>query len=183
MAERPGFMIYAEDWCAYSEEYTTEEIGQMIKALLAYFQTGEHTEFTDRGMRQFYRQATKAIDIDGQRYLKKCADNAYHRYIGICKRKGIEPLSREDWDEQRNLTDVDACQHLLTNLTNNNNNINLQSPITNTQSPKATVKGMQGGTPSRPPPQIAADCGGLPQSTVNHGESREQRKMELGLDW
>ena len=164
-------MIYAEDWDAYSEEYTTEEIGQMMKALLAYFQTGEHTEFTDRGMRQFYRQATKAIDIDGQRYLKKCADNAYHRYIGICKRKGIEPLSREDWDEQRNLTDVDERQHPLTNSTNNNTNT--QFPIANTQPPIAVVKGMQGGTPSRPPPQSAAI----------HGESREQRKTELGLEW
>lgn len=95
-----GFMIYAEDWISYTEEYTSEEIGQMLKALLAYFLYGEHTEFTDRGMRQFYRQVVKAVDLDRTRYNEKCESNAYNRYRGLCKEKGATPLNRDDWKKE-----------------------------------------------------------------------------------
>ena len=99
---QPGFLIYADDWLVYAEEYSAEEIGKMVKALLSYFCTGEHTEFADRGMRQFFRQATKAIDLDRARYEKKCLQNAYNRYKGICKQRNENPLSFEEW-----LTTVD----------------------------------------------------------------------------
>lgn len=143
MADRPGFMIYADDWITYSADYAPEEIGQMINALLAYFMTGEHTEFSDRGMRQFYRQATKAIDYDGARYIKKCEDNAYHRYTGICKQKGQTPLSREEWDERRISTDVNARQRTLTKMTNNQPPaVSIQPPSPRNQPSAATGKGI-----------------------------------------
>lgn len=138
--EQPGFMIYAEDWLVYAEEYNTEEIGTMVKALLAYFSTGEHTDFSDRGMRQFYRQATKAIDLDRKHYEDKCLHNAHNRYKGLCKKKGLEPLDFEEW-----LTMEDDCQRPSTKPTNNNNQLPIikdQSPVINSQ----WSEGMQGET-------------------------------------
>ena len=133
---QPGFMIYADDWLNYAEEYSAEEIGEMLKALLAYFTTGENAAFTDRGMRQFYRQTKKSIDFDRIRYDNKCLQNAYNRYRGTCKKKGIEPLVYEDW-----LSTVNDGQQPSTKPTNNQSpTINNQKPKTNNQSPE----GMQG---------------------------------------
>ena len=137
---QPGFMIYADDWLVYAEEYSTEEIGEMVKALLAYFNAGEYTEFGDRGMRQFFRQAAKAIDYDRKRYEDKCLHNAHNRYKGLCKKRGIEPLDFDEW-----LTTLDDGQRPSTNPTNN------QLPVIKDQSSipivkDQTPKGMQGET-------------------------------------
>ena len=62
-------------------------------------------------MRQFYRQGTKSIDRDRERYSEKCLKNAYNRYKGICKKTGIDWLEYEEWlttvnDRQRPSTMV-----------------------------------------------------------------------------
>lgn len=69
--KQPGFMLYAGDWQEYATDYDSEEIGDMVKALLKMFLTGEVTEFHDRGMRQFYRQAMKAMEADRRSYVKR----------------------------------------------------------------------------------------------------------------
>ena len=100
--KQPGFMIYVDDWELYAGDYSDEEIGQMLRALLTYFTKRERTEFSDRGMRQFFRQTAKAIDLDAKRYADKCFQNAYNRYRGTCKQRDEKPLSFEEW-----LTTVD----------------------------------------------------------------------------
>ena len=32
--KQPGFMIYAEDWACYTEDYSDEELGEMIDDIL-----------------------------------------------------------------------------------------------------------------------------------------------------
>lgn len=100
--KQPGFMIYAEDWEYYTEDYTDEEMGKMLRALLSYFNTQEQPKFSDRGMRQFFRQASGSIDRDIKRYTEKCRKNAYSRYKGMCRQRHEKPLSYEAW-----VTDVD----------------------------------------------------------------------------
>lgn len=113
--KQPGFMIYAEDWEVYTEDYSDEELGEMLRALLLYFGKSEQTTFTDRGMRQFYKLATKCIDLDVMRYEDKCRKNAYKRYQGLCKERRVKPLPYEVWLEspeqaQQQLTAVDRGQ-------------------------------------------------------------------------
>lgn len=130
---QPGFMLYADDWQEYSADYDASEIGEMVKALLNVFLTGEATEFDDRGMRQFYRQAMKAMEADRKSYVRKCVENTYNRYKGI---KGKEALPFEAWlDEEykQRLTTVDDRQEPSPDVTKNN--INYQSPVINNQSP------------------------------------------------
>ena len=109
--KQPGFMIYAEDWAAYTEDFNDEELGRMLRALLTYFDTQEQPSFSDRGMRQFFRLASRGIDLDIQRYTNKCRQNAYSRYKGVCKQQHEKPLSYEEW-----LTSVDERQPTSTNV-------------------------------------------------------------------
>ena len=96
--KQPGFMIYAEDWACYTEDYSDEELGRMLRALLGYFDTQEQPSFDDRGMRQFFKLASKSIDLDRMRYEKKCRLNAYARYKGLCRQEHIKPPSFEEWE-------------------------------------------------------------------------------------
>lgn len=98
--KQPGFMIYAEDWSAYTEDYSDEELGRMLRALLGYFDTQEQPTFSDRGMRQFFKLASKGIDLDRKRYEDKCMHNAYIRYKGICRQQHEKALSFEEWAEE-----------------------------------------------------------------------------------
>ena len=94
---QPGFMVFTADWAGLLEDYDSEEIGELFKAVLRYFDTGELTDFDDRGMRQFFRQVTKSIDLDRERYDAKCAQNAYNRYRRTCKERKEKPLDMEQW--------------------------------------------------------------------------------------
>jgi len=98
--KQPGFMIYAEDWACYTEDYSDEELGRMLRALLGYFDTQEQPTFSDRGMRQFFKLASKGIDLDRKRYEDKCMHNAYIRYKGICRQQHEKALSFEEWAEE-----------------------------------------------------------------------------------
>lgn len=138
---QPGFMLYADDWQEYSADYDSREIGEMVKAILKVFLTGEITEFPDRGMRQFYRQALKAIEADRRSYVTKCVENAYNRYKGI---RGKDSLSFDRWLQEiykQRLTTVDDRQEPSPNVTKNNTNnqlpeTNSQLPIINDQLPE-----------------------------------------------
>lgn len=92
-----GFMIYTEDWAGFTEDFTDEEIGAIFKALLIYFSSGEYTEFEDRGMKLFYKNAIRVIELDRGRYEEKCARNAYNVYRRWCKEKNETPLDYEEW--------------------------------------------------------------------------------------
>lgn len=136
--KQPGFMIYAEDWGQYTEDYSDEELGQMLRALLSYFDTREQPSFSDRGMRQFFKQAAKGIDLDIRRYTDKCRQNAYNRYRGTCKQKHEKPLPFEQW-----LTTVDDGHQTSPIPTPTSNNqlstINTQQSEINNQQSKSVL--------------------------------------------
>lgn len=58
--DKKSFVAYL-DWFDALEEYSDAEVGQLMRALARYVQTGEEPSFTDRGMRgnwKFMRGAT-----------------------------------------------------------------------------------------------------------------------------
>lgn len=58
--DKKSFVAYL-DWFDALEEYSDAEVGQLMRALARYVQTGEEPDFTDRGMRgnwKFMRGAT-----------------------------------------------------------------------------------------------------------------------------
>ena len=68
--EQQGFMLYADWWGALYEDYSNEEIGQLLKAAIDYFRTGELAEFSDRSMKTAFKSIMNNIDLDRQRYEK-----------------------------------------------------------------------------------------------------------------
>ncbi len=131
-----GFVLYVNDWIDWTADYSDEETGIMLKALLKFFTTGEITTFDDRGMRQFFRQGIKAIELDRKSYDDKCLHNAHNRYKGECKKNGIEPLEFEEW-----LTTVDNRQGASPKTTNNNINFNSNSNFNNNSNSSRSAEG------------------------------------------
>ena len=93
MKESKGFVLRAEEWKSFLEDYKDDEVVLMLWASIAYFETSEYAEFSDRGMRQFFRQMVRMIDYDRKAYEKTCATKAHNRYKGECKKKGDEWFS------------------------------------------------------------------------------------------
>ena len=123
-----GFMIYSDDWAGFIEDFTDEEMGAIFKALLIYFSSGEYTEFEDRGMKLFYKNAIRSIELDRGRYEEKCSRNAYNIYRRWCKERNEAPLEYEEW-----YTTVYDRTRPNTKHTNTNTNTNTNSnPNTNT---------------------------------------------------
>ena len=154
--KQPGFMIYAEDWSAYTEDYSDEELGQMLRALLGYFDTQAQPGFSDRGMRQFFKLASKGIDLDRKRYEDKCQQNAYNRYKGTCRMQHEKPLSFEEWsavieaqqqtaqeadDGQRPSTTVNDGQRSSTTVNDRHQSSPIPTPTANNQ--QSTVNSQQ----------------------------------------
>ncbi len=108
MAERPGIMIYL-DLYETLKDFTTEEAGQLFKALLEYGTTGTVPEFEDRGLRAVWRNAQQKIDRDYDKYLATVESRAYAAYCREHKRLHGErstPLSKEEWKDQMTSDDV-----------------------------------------------------------------------------
>ena len=180
--KQPGFMIYAEDWAAYTEDYNDEELGRMLRALLLYFDTQEQPGFSDRGMRQFFKLASKSIDLDVRRYTNKCQQNAYNRYKGICKKRSERPLSFEEWltafdERQASSTVMDERQFSPTNTTNTNTNTNSQpSTVSNQQSKLNNKKSTPALSTNASRP---ADFGAPPYIPLSEDEFERRREQAI----
>lgn len=144
--KQPGFMIYAEDWAAYTEDYNDEELGRMLRALLGYFDAQEQPTFDDRGMRQFFKLAAKGIDLDRKRYEDKCRQNAYNRYKGTCRMQHEKPLSFEAWlaaaeAQQQTAQEADDGQRSSTTVNDGHQSSPIPTPTINNQ--QSTVNSQQ----------------------------------------
>lgn len=117
--KRPGTMLYIDAWRDCVEDYSPQEIGLLLIAGIHYYETGEYTDFEDRGMRQFFKQFAKSIDQDRIHYEEICFKNAHNKYKSDCEKRGEVPLSFEDWKEQCT-ENGDDRQRPLTIVTNNN---------------------------------------------------------------
>lgn len=95
MAERPGIMIYFDLEPALSM-LSDAEAGQLFRAAMEYGHYGTVPEF-DGLLAMAWSFVQPKIDRDNEAYQKKCMDNAYNRYKGVCKERGTEPLDKETW--------------------------------------------------------------------------------------
>ena len=176
--KQPGFMIYAEDWAAYTEDFNDEELGRMLRALLAYFDTQEQPCFSDRGMRQFFRLASRGIDLDIKRYNERCRQNAYNRYKGACKQQHEKPMSYEEW-----LTNVDDRGPSSTIVTNTNTNTNTSSqPSTINHQPSKT-KNKKTTPVSSTNASRASDFGAPLYKPPAENEFERMREQALSALW
>lgn len=94
--QRPGTMIYFDLWDDL-KDYTDEESGQILKAILGYGLNGEAPDFTDRGMKTLWRKLQSAIDRDAVAYDEKVMQRRYAAYCKKVRSAGEVPSSFEEW--------------------------------------------------------------------------------------
>lgn len=103
---RPGTMLYF-DLLYDLDDYTDEESGQLLKAMLRYGLSGEVPQFSDRGMRTMWRKLQSTIDRDGDNYDHKILQRRYAAYCKKAKSREEEPVSFDEWLSDNEPTTVD----------------------------------------------------------------------------
>ena len=96
MAKKPGVIVYL-DLLPQLEEYSSEEAGELLFAILRYAEYGEIPEFEDRGLRVIWREVRAKIDRDNEKYKTRVQDGAYGAYVKDCQRRGVNAAAKELW--------------------------------------------------------------------------------------
>ena len=79
---KPGFLFYF-DWKYIFSTLSPAEQGTLLMAALAYAETGQRPQFTDRIMSMAWNALWPRLDEDAQRYeakVQKNRDNARKRW-------------------------------------------------------------------------------------------------------
>ena len=88
-------MLYFEIRPALQRLDNTEK-GRLFDAILDYAADGITPEF-DGMLGMAWDFIRPNLDRDAKRYNQKSIGSQYAVYVRECKRKGREPVSREDW--------------------------------------------------------------------------------------
>lgn len=95
MAERPGIMIYFDQWEPLLKA-GDETAGALLRAAVMYARYGEVPAFS--GVSEILWGIVRPmLDRDGERYEQTLAQRRYAVYCRDIRKKGYEPLSMEDW--------------------------------------------------------------------------------------
>lgn len=91
-----GVMLYFSDWRPLMQRLSTEEIGELVKAVMAFAENGEIP--TTTGMVGLaFDLLTPKITRDAENYYNRCIDNQYAVYCREAKKRSEEPLSKDEW--------------------------------------------------------------------------------------
>ena len=71
MERPPAMLLYAKDWEPVLELLTGEELGEILKALFRFLNTGEKTEFSDRAVYMFYEKMISSLERQIRKYASK----------------------------------------------------------------------------------------------------------------
>lgn len=95
---RPGVMIYFDDFRPIIDFLNDEQIGFLLRAVLAYAETGEWIVKDDDSSVKFALNTLKPkIDRDAERYEQSIWQRKYAVYSHEARKHGKEPISFEDW--------------------------------------------------------------------------------------
>lgn len=97
---RPGTIIYF-DLLEDLADFSDEEAGQLLRALLLYGTTGEVPCFSDRGMKAVWRKIQAWADRDSQKYDRAVLQRRYAVYCRKMRQEEQEPLSFTEWAEEQ----------------------------------------------------------------------------------
>lgn len=92
----PGVMIYFNTINAFLPRMTSEEAGDLFKAIINYAQTGEVTELDGFGGAAF-DLLRPVIDKDAEKYGKTIDKRRYAVYCRETERNGERPLDFNQW--------------------------------------------------------------------------------------
>ena len=97
--DRQGIVVYF-DLLDSLADYSSEEAGELLLAMLRYGTTGEVPAFEDRGMKTLWRSVQQKIDRDLVKYLETVEKRRYAAFCREYKREHgetAEPPSMAVW--------------------------------------------------------------------------------------
>lgn len=106
MAEAKGksSTIFYHEWLDLLEDFSDEEAGQLLKAVLLFDSTGTKTQFKDRGMKTAFKQMIATTSRNRERYESACQKKAeYYRK----KSKGNGTTVQSTIEDYSTVTDND----------------------------------------------------------------------------
>lgn len=179
-----GFFIHADRFAAISSMLTMAEIGRLITAVCAYFESGELPKGRSRAFEACFTLLREDIDRDVKRYQEVCSRNRemanrrWHPPADTPQASGGEasilPASRE----AESSSDACACQgmpaHAYTTQPNTTQPNTTQSNTTqpNTTQPSATQAGAAKPGAAKPgAPQASAARVRSPQGGAGAGRT------------
>ena len=115
MAERPGFLIYFDDWRGIRQLDDPATKAAFFDAAFDYAETGELPDFSGL-MASTWAPIKGTIDRDADAYQRRVVSGEYAAYCRVEKSERREPLPFEAWrsDRYRSLTiDNDRYQFQL----------------------------------------------------------------------
>ena len=99
-ARTPGFIVYTDKWSsALLSDFTNAELGQLFRAMVAYHESGEVTEFKNRALKHQFIEACRMIDTNNDQYEETDAQRKYARY---CRQQMERELTAVDFVSWKN---------------------------------------------------------------------------------
>lgn len=97
---RPGVMIYFDDFRPITDFLDDEQLGVLLRAVLSYAENGEWVgDDCDGNVRFVLNTLRPKIDRDAERYERSVLQKKHAVYSREQKKQGKEPLSFDDWLE------------------------------------------------------------------------------------
>lgn len=101
---RPGVMLYFEDFKPIIDYLNDEQLGTLLRAILSYAENGEWLgEDCDGNVRFVLNTLRPKIDRDGERYERSVLQRRYAVYSREQQRSGKEPMDFNSWIEMNEI--------------------------------------------------------------------------------
>lgn len=96
--KRPGVILYFDTKPAM-KRLNKEQKGELLDAILEYGEFGTFPDFNkDPYLQLAWDFIYPRIDKDGESYQKTVSNNLYGTYCREAKKKGVEPVSFDFWE-------------------------------------------------------------------------------------
>lgn len=183
MAVIPGVMLYFKD-TRNLRKLTDAEVGQLLRAVLAYAETGDLPPFADDADSRvglLWDTYQQIVDADTARYASKTTKSKYARYCGAEKAAGRAPIKFSEWANGSGGSDAASTmeQDCSTRLgTNTSSYLGMTDSLMSEV--ETLAKSVYGRYTSRKPTQ-ADICKVVQAVTTYNGEARTIDKNAADL--
>ncbi|MBR2520778.1 MAG: hypothetical protein IKE62_01175 [Oscillospiraceae bacterium] len=97
MSDRPGILLYFDDWNVIEKHLPMDQRGELVTALMLFAREGEAPELQNPLTAFAFAQLSQKVARDGESYRQRCIKASYSAYCRECKRRHEEPVSFEQW--------------------------------------------------------------------------------------
>ena len=165
--ERPGIIVYYDDFRWIEKFMTDEQLGVFFRTIINYGEYGECvSDSADTTLQMAFWALKDKIDRDGVSYQNTIKQKQYAGYCSKERKHGREPLEYEDWLDEKFSTTVNDRTRTLNAVQRNQLTGNVNVNIKGNALGKGEVEGFKGDGEGKPTFTVANqskdDKGGFP---------------------